>query len=333
MVETILNNKLELHYFFNDEDKSHTMDAITRNRCEHELLQIVGVISKELGFQIKAETEAHEEGGLVEFYTFIATAQGQAVMTLSNFAITLIGIIVSRIPLRKSKLEIKEQKLSIKEKELNIKAQKINIKLLKQELEAKSIQLPNINIEKIEYIITNNIKIIKHTSNFYKTLYNYPKVRKISTVRIDENRKQLEEPKFVNRNEFEKFFLESDNLEPIIDENATIEIISPVLKRGNYKWRGIYNQNPQPIEFSMNKEFKDKVIEDGIPFKNGTFIDCVIKIDQKIDDLGNVYNSNYSVQTVLKQHNEGISIETIQGKKYREKKEANLNQTRLFENN
>jgi hypothetical protein len=204
---------------------------------------------------------------------------------------------------------------------------------LKQELEAKNIQLPNINIEKIEYIITNNIKIIKHTSNFYKTLYNYPKVRKISTTKIDENRNHLEEPKFIDRAEFEKFFLESDNLAPIIDENAIIEIISPVLKRGNYKWRGIYNQNPQPIEFSMNKEFKDKVIEDGIPFKNGTFIDCVIKIDRKIDDLGNVFNSNYSVKTVLKQHNEGISIETIQGKKYREKKEANLNQTKLFENN
>lgn len=173
--ETEIYNKLELHYFFSEEDKTHTMDAVIRNKCEHELLQIVSTVSKELGFQLKIETEAYEEGGLVEFYNFIGSAEGQAIMALSNFAITVIGIIVARIPLRKSKLDIKEQKLSIKEKKLNIEAQKLNLKLLKIELEKKNVELPNINIEKINFIINNNIKVIKHTSNFYKTLYNYQK--------------------------------------------------------------------------------------------------------------------------------------------------------------
>lgn len=328
--EPAIYNKFELHYFFSDEDKSHTMDAVIRNRCEHELLQIVSTISKELGFQLKIETEAYKEGGLVEFYNFLGSAEGQVVIALSTFSITIIGIIIARIPLRKSKLDIKEQKLSIKEKKLNIETQKINLKLLRLELENKNIDLPNLNIEKIDFIINKNIKVIKHTSNFYKALYNYPKVRKISTAIVDSNKKQIEEPKYVIREEFEKFFLENDNLEPITDENALIEIISPVLKRDNYKWRGIYNLNPNPIEFSMNKEFKDKVIQDGITFKNGTFIDCILKIDRKVDDLGNIYNSNHYVETVLRQHNEGIVVETLQGKKYREKKEAIKNQTRLF---
>lgn len=329
MIENLSTNKLELHYFFGEDDGSHTMDAIVRNRCEHELLQIVGTLSKELGFQIKTETEAFDEGGLSEFYTFIGSSEGQVVIGLSSLTVTILGIIISRIPLRRSKLDIKEQKLSVKEKNLNIKAHKLNIKLLKNELETKKIKLPDINIEKIEFVITSNIKIIKHTSNFYKSLYNYPKVRLLSTVRIDENKKPIEKPQFVKREEFESFFLDNDNLEPITDEEAVIEIISPVLKKGNYKWRGIYNQNPQPIEFSMNKEFKDKVIEDGIPFKNGTFIDCIMKIDQKIDDMGNIFNSNYSVQMVLRQHNDGVSIETKQGKIYREKKEADKNQVKL----
>ena len=73
-MENIPPNHLELHYFFDDEDKTHTMDAHTRNKCEYELLQIVGTVSKELNIQIKVETEAHDEGGLIDFYNFIGTA-------------------------------------------------------------------------------------------------------------------------------------------------------------------------------------------------------------------------------------------------------------------
>lgn len=332
MTDDSLINKLELHYLFSDDDKTHSMDAVIRNRCEHELLQIVGAISKELDIQIKIETEAYDEGGLIEFYTFLGTAEGKAILALAPIVITILGIIISRIPLKKSRVDKQVQELSIEEKKLNIEAQKLKIQLLRRELEEKKIKNPNINIEKLEYIITNNIKIIKHKSNFYKTLYNYPKVKRLSTASLDINKKQIEEPRFIERKDFEKFILESDNLDPVTDENATIEIISPVLKKGEYKWRGIYDKVPYPIEFAMNKEFKDKVIEDGIPFKSGTFIDCIIKIARKIDDLGNIFNSNYSVQTVLRQHDEEVSIETPQGKKIRQKKEAEYRQYKLFEN-
>ncbi len=326
-------NRLELHYYFSNDDKTHSMDAVIRNKCEHELLQIVSTISKELNVQIKTETEAYDEGGLKEFYTFIGTAEGQAIMTLANLAVASLAVLLSRIPLKKSKLDKQEQQMSIEEKKLNIEALRINIELLKKELELKNIQTTNANIEKIDYIITNNIKILKHKSNFYKALYNYPKVKRLSTVKLDENRKPIEEPRFVERSDFDKFILESDNLLPITDDTATIEIISPVLKKGKYKWRGIYNKLAQPIEFSMNdKEFKEDIIQDRISFKTGTFIDCVLEITRKIDDLGNVYNSNYSVLTVLRQHDEGISIETSQGKKYRQRKEADNSQMKLFDN-
>jgi hypothetical protein len=334
MTEETLINRLELHYYFSDGDNTHSMDAVIRNKCEYELLQIVSAISKELNVQIKIETEAYEEGGLKEFYTFIGTAEGQTIINIANFCITTLGFLMSRIPLKKSKLDKEEQQLSIEEKKLNIEAQKINIELLKKELESKNIQTTNINVEKIEYIITNNIKILKHKSNFYKALHSYPKVKRLSTVKLDENKKQIEEPKFIERSDFEKFILESDNLEPITDDNATIEIISPVLKKGKYKWRGIYDKLAQPIEFSMtDKEFKEDILKDGISFKSGTFIDCILKIARKIDDLENVFNSNYSVLTVIRQHDEGISIETVKGKKLRQKKEADNSQMKLFDKN
>lgn len=333
MNEETLTNRLELHYYFSQDDKTHSMDAVIRNKCEHELLQIVNTISKELNVQIKTETEAYIEGGLKEFYTFIGTADGQAIMAIANLAVSTLSVLISRIPLKKSKFDKQEQQLNIEEKKLNIEVLKINIELIKRELEAKKIQTTNINVEKIEYILTNNIKILKHKSNFYKTLYNYPKVKRLSTVKLDENKKHIEEPQFIERNDFEKFVLESDNLEPITDETATIEIISPVLKKGKYKWRGVYDKHRLPIEFSMtDKDFKDDIIKDGISFKSGTFIDCILEVSRKIDDLGNIFNSNYSVKTVLRQHDEGISIETTQGRKIRKKKEADDSQTNLFDN-
>ncbi|MHB8261509.1 MAG: hypothetical protein ACYDCN_13005 [Bacteroidia bacterium] len=326
MANNSVEDKLELHYSFIDEDRSHSMDAVIRNRCEHELLQIVSTVSKELNIHIKTETEVYDEGGLKEFYTFLGTAEGQKFL-ISDLITILIGFIMTRIPLRKSKSDKQLQELTIEEK-------KLNIEILKQVLESKTIKTKNINIEKIENIITNNIKILKHISNFYKALYNYPKVNRLSTVRIYKDKKQTEEPRIVERKDFGKFILESDNLDPITDDNATIEIISPVLKKGGFKWRGIYNKMPTPIEFSMkDKEFRDNVIkEEGISFKSGSFIDCIIEVSRKIDDLGNIYNSNYAVLTVLRKHEEGISTETPQGKQYKKKKEADRNQINLFGN-
>lgn len=333
MTDTTLTNRLELHYWFSNDDKTHTMDAVVRNKCEHELLQIVSTISKELNVQIKVETEAYDEGGLVELYTFLGSAEGQAIMALSNLAVATLGVLISKIPLKRAKLDKIEQELNIEEKRLNIEVQKLNIALLKQELENKKINSTNINIEKIDFILNNNIKVLKHKSNFYKILNNYPKVKKISTVKTDEKKEPLEEPNIVERKDFEKFILESDNLEPLQDDNATIEIISPVLKKGKYKWKGIYNKLGSVIEFSMkDKEFKDNVIEEGISFKNGTFIDCIMEIERKIDDLGNIFNSNYSVLTVLKRYDENASFETPKGKKIRQKKDADRQQLKLFDN-
>ena len=333
MTESKTDNRFELHYLFNEDDKTHTMDAVVRNKCEYEFLQIISAISKELNIQIKVETEAYDEGGLVEFYTFICSAEGQAIIALANLTISTLALILSTIPGKKSKLDIIEQELTIEEKKLSIEEKKLNISLIQKELEEKEIHSTNINIDKIEYIVNNNIKISKHKSNYYKALSNYPKVKQISTAQIDSFRNPIEEPIIVERKDFEKFILESDNLDPIPDENATIEIVSPVLKKGKYKWKGIYNKIGSVIEFTMkDKEFKKNVIETGIPFKNGTFIDCILKIERKIDDFGNIFNSNYSVLTVLRQHDENISFETNLGKKYRQQKEADKHtHYKLFE--
>ncbi|WP_139278152.1 hypothetical protein [Pseudozobellia thermophila] len=226
--------------------------------------------------------------------------------------------------MRKSKLEQKDLKLSIEER-------KLNIKTLKKELKQKEPE--QITIENLNLIIDSNPKILKHLSNYYKQLYNYPKVKKISTSKLSENKTKIEEPKFISRTDFDKFVIESDDLESEIDENATIEIISPVLKKGKYKWKGVYGKSGEPIDFYMkDKVFKQSVIAEGIEFKNGTFIDCILEKSRKINEVGEIYTSSYSVLTVLKKHYENTVEETPQGKKYRKKKEAENQQLKLFNN-
>lgn len=319
MSENSLINKLELHYYFDENDETHSMDAFVRNRCEYELLQIHNELQKELELNIKVETEAFEEGGLTELWTFLSDNTIQLTIIL-----IAVAQVLSRIPLGKSRLERTNLNLSIEERRLNIE-------LLKKNLKEKEI--PSVNIETINLIIDYNPKIIKHISNFYKQLYNYPKVKKISTTKLTENKQQIEKPIFVFRNDFEKFILDSDELESVIDDSATIEIISPVLKKGKYKWKGLYNKAQGAIDFFMkDKIFKGTVVAEGIAFKNGTFIDCVLEISRKINELGEIYNSSYSVMTVLKKHDENVSIETPQGRKYRQEKDAERRQLKLFDN-
>lgn len=317
MQEQTLANKLELHYYFDDSDDSHTMNAFVRNRCEFELLQIYTELQKELELDVKVETEAFEEGGLIELWTFLADNAVQITLLL-----TALSQALSRIPLRKSKLEKKDLKLSIEER-------KLNIKVLKKELKEK--EPDQITIENLNLIIDGNPKILKHLSNYYKQLYNYPKVKKISTSKLLKDKTKVEESKIIKRTDFDKFVIENNELESEIDENATIEIISPVLKKGKYKWKGVYGKLGEAVDFYMkDKIFKQSVIAEGIEFKNGTFIDCILEKSRRINEIGEIYTSGYSVLTVLKKHYENIVEETPQGKKYRKEKEAKKQQLDLF---
>lgn len=319
MQEQTLANKLELHYYFDVSDNSHTMNAFVRNRCEFELLQIYTELQKELELDVKIETEAFEEGGLIEVWTFLADNAIQITLLL-----TALSQVISRIPLKKTKLEEKDLKLSIEERKLNIKA-------LKKELKGKEPE--QITIQNLNLIIDSNPKILKHLSNYYKQLYNYPKVKKISTTKLSVIKTKVEESKFIARTEFDKFVIESDELKSEIDETATIEIISPVLKKGKYKWKGVYGKIGEAVDFYMkDKIFKQSVIAEGIEFKNGTFIDCILEKSRKINEIGEIYTSAYSVLTVLKKHYENTVAETPQGKRFRKEKEAEKQQFKLFGN-
>jgi hypothetical protein len=125
-------------------------------------------------------------------------------------------------------------------------------------------------------------KLKKKRSNYYEAASKDKKIEKITILSTDAGKNVEYGRRDIMATEFDKFIMTSDDLEPQCDENATIEIISPVLKKGKYQWLGIYNGTV--IQFKMkSNEFKNMVLTGQVPFKNGSSIICLLLTSKKID--------------------------------------------------
>lgn len=311
-----LAEKLELHYYLNNE--SHTMDALVRNKCEAELLAIIFEISDLLGIKGIVETGAYQEGGLKEIWTFIGRNNNQITLL-----IILLTLILSRIPLsdpEQDALTKEVTKLTIDEKKLSI---------AKLKLELKDGQVKNETADAAASAISNHLKIAARKSNFYKYLAGYEKVTGVGLLPLDKHNQPTADAKYVPRSDFKNFILFTNSLPTEIVEDAQIEIISPVLKEGNYKWKGVYQD--APISFSMNDaEFKDSVLREEISFQHGSIIECVLSIQRKFDEIGDVVITGYSVATVIQKTDGTTSLETLQGKRFKARKKFTKDQQNLF---
>ena len=157
--------KIELHYIFSG--KSHTMDAVVRNKCEYEFLEIVKQIGCLIDVDIDIESEAYLQGGLKEWWTILVKKNPQLVNIVIG---VLIGVITSHLTTDKELTELHKQEL------------RLSIEYLKHEIKDQKEEQAEINIENAIFIINNDIKVLKHKSNFYNALNNYPKVIRIETV-------------------------------------------------------------------------------------------------------------------------------------------------------
>lgn len=106
----------------------------------------------------------------------------------------------------------------------------------------------------------------KKKSNLYKKLDGYRKVDSVEIVRY-KDKEPIGNPRRIPKKEFPKYILHSDNLPTLKTESAIIDVISPTIKRGNFKWKGFYNN--EIISFSMNDlQFKSQVLNGSINFSN-----------------------------------------------------------------
>lgn len=309
-------DRIELHYFL--ENGSHSMDALVRNSTEKELLLIIERIATELELEIDLESFAFEEGGLREFFKLVAK-KGKKNKFLSGIVAGVIISVLSHYATRDFEKEgLEKEKI------------KLEIEKLKQDLENSEEDEPNEEIVRAAVAIFNyDIKVVKHRSNFYSKLSQYPKVKKIETNAF-KNKEEKGITSVVERVDFDKFILQTDDLEAYFDDNAVIEIISPVLKKGNYKWRGIYLETNEPISFYMkDTEFKQHVVTDSIPFQNGSQIVCELEIERRVNEIGEIENHAYSVILVQEVLNAEQRIVTKHSERIKRERKELGNQTSL----
>jgi len=199
---------------------------------------------------------------------------------------------------------------------------------LKKQLEIDNLKL---EIELKKKQLHSNTTITKRKSNFYETLEKYPKVINVSLVIEDHAKRPLMKEYTVERGNFKEFILVSDKLEPTLIEDAVIEIISPVLKKGDYKWRGIYEGDT--VSFNMkSNEFKTLVQTGKIEFKNGSSIRCHLEIEKKVDNEGHEQVTSYNIVRVNEYFENDKPVETPEGRLHRHRRSAGESQISLWDN-
>lgn len=306
---------LELHYFL-DNDK-HEIDALIRNKCEAEVLAIVKEIASVLDIEAKLLAQPPKNGGFRDYWKALGknSSQLQVVLMAATILTTFYLTYDPEGDERAKELEL-----------LKIQELKLKIKRLEQEESRNTTKELASSVAKN---LEKNLKIIKRKSNFYTHLNNEPQIKKVEFSASQNNNTPIFEGNSVDRANFRDFILNTNRLRAEEDTNAQIEIISPVLKDGNYKWKGMYKD--LPISFTMTDgKFKESVLIDGLNFHAGTSIVCLLRIHRELDEVGDVKIKGYSVPTVIEILDGANPHETSQGKEFRHAKYMADNQSDMF---
>lgn len=307
-------NKLEMRFFFND--KSNYMDAMIKHRCEKEVLSLI----RSLADMLDVKMTVYNEPCVDEVYKEVWAVAGENSRSIS-IVLNLFMQILTR-PL----LSVGGQPLIDRTATDEEKMQR-GLALLRHQLKLKKGGI--IPHELLELLNTMP-RFCKYKSNFYEALRGYPKVTKIMVRELNENNKSRSGVLEVKREQFAFYILRSDDLPPVKDNKAVIEIISPVLKDSRFRWKGIYNKGGETIDFYMDdEEFKKDMFDEKISFKSGMCIDCVLNIERRLTEMGETVHVSYTVETVVRTRFDKIEIITPQGKRHLRKLEAEKKQLTL----
>lgn len=288
--------QIRIHYHLNDD--SHRMDALTRNQCEAEILGILSEFSRIFEVKLDVESQAYGEGGLEEYLSLLGQHSDQIQ--------TLVAVLVPLFAFANWSIHIggkhKLTKQQIQQNELVLQKAKLELKKMEREEEsaqkgAETSQLPLESPPSNEEIIRAALsqkKIAIRRSNMYRTLIAYDKVKAIGFSKSH----AANSPEFqVERAAFPNFIIEPEDLEPISLESVNIEIVSPVLRDGKNKWRGIFEQHP--ISFELNDStFRTSVLNRQVKFQNGSMMSCDLNIQIRENELGDIETVGYVVTKV-----------------------------------
>lgn len=257
---TKLYNQFELHYFFTDD--SHGFDAIVRNECEKELLNLFEEASNDLEIKIVIDAKPPQEGGFIEIWEFVGANKEMITLLVS-----VLTLILSRIPVQNRKLT----KLQIENLELDNQLKREELK----KLGIKNIEnIDNNLLQKIISFLLKNYKIIWRRSNFFKKITQYKRINKITINKLLDY-KPSPELETLKLGDFEQFILFDENIPDITGQTEEIDLISSALKQGRFRWKGFLKG--QIIDFEMRDEnFKRHVFEGDITHNNKVKLKVVL---------------------------------------------------------
>ncbi len=309
LLPDIKGTSVEVHYWLGN--ASHKMDAVVQNKCEAELLSVIKTIATELGVSINIETEPIGEGGIKRWFNIVNKRYARKKLATPE-VVTAVVTALMAAPLNATDITIGGFSTT-DNKDIDTE---LNYSELKKDLNVKELNKHTV--------------VMKRRSNFYQHLWRYPKLEKVSFIIQDSKKENQSQEYSIDRDHFNKYILKTDLLEPLEVEDALIEIISPVLKTGNYRWRGLYEGSA--IIFSMkSNEFKTLVQTGVIEFKNGTSIKCQLEMKRKINSQGIEVITEYNILGVNEYFNSDIpSIQTKEGKAKKKKLPMVIQQLDLF---
>lgn len=290
------SGEFKVHYHLSG--GAHRMDALVRNRAEGELLALLKEVGDVLGLPVHVETHAYGEGGLVEYLNLIFQNKEQ-IASVMAMLIPLLGAPIYFDKIKQSKqqtalneLNLKKFKLEIQEKE-DAAAEREGKKFV----EAKNEVLPLESLptaDEIAHALLTRKKVARRRSNYYEILLIDSQIDAVGYV--PSHKKDAIE-NMVKRSDFANFVIARSDLEPLVYERMPLEIVSPVLRSGPIKWRGIFEKRVVSFEL-QDHAFRSEVASQNVQFQNGTTLICDFEVHQREDDTGDIEIAGYAVTKV-----------------------------------
>lgn len=292
------SGELKVHYHLNG--GVHRMDAIVRNRAEGELLALLKEVGVVLGLPVHVETHAYGEGGLVEYLDLLFQNKEQiaAVMALLS---PLLGAPFYIDKIKQSKqqtalneLNLQKIKLEIKEKENAATAREVEkVRGLESKNKVLELESPPTADDIAQALLTRK-RVARRRSNYYEALLVDSKIEAVGFA--PSHGKDVMELR-VPRGNFSLYVIAKSDLEPLVYERIPLEIVSPVLRSGAIKWRGVFDKKVVSFEL-LDQAFRSEVASQNVQFQNGTTLICDFEVHQREDDIGDVEVAGYSVTKV-----------------------------------
>lgn len=318
-----LTSGISVHYYLKNE--LHLIEAHLRNKREAELLALYKEAAEVFNVELEVYSMPSKEGGYIEIFQFINANQGAigALTGAGALVVSAIALFLTYSP-KSNKLNRQLTQLEIEEKQLVIKK-------LRSELQTDSEDKTHSQefLNNAVVVLNENSVAVTRRSNFFKSLAVAQDVEQLGIGEISHDGKLLRDEVTIARSVFPSFISNVNKLPPLIDEEATIELISPVLGEGAYRWKGIYQD--KVISFKMaDEDFKHTVLGKGVQFYNGVLIKCELIINRKLDEAGEEIVTGCVVTVVLSVGDEKGEEETPQGIEHRRNKAKEGTQGDIF---